>query len=91
MVQETPQVTVEQIELWEADPVTIAYKESLSCLLADTKVLSEDGNLVDSGNAHLTHALIHRNLGQQDGLSDALNHEYMLTEYNFIKEVKDVA
>ena len=81
---EYPQVTSDQVELWLANPVTKAYLRCLGWKEADTIEQAGTGKLVDSSNADMTHALLHRGLGQQDALKDAALPEKLLDFYRMI-------
>ena len=92
MVQVTPQhpqVTPEQIQLWEADPVTKAYLKCLAWTREDVREDASDATIIDSACADLTHARIHINMGQQQGLVSAIDYGKLLSEFNMIlKEEK---
>lgn len=88
MAQE-PQVTPEQIQLWEADPVTIAYLKCLEFYRNDVCEDASSGSIVDSSSADLTHAMIHQNLGQQQGLTTAAGYQWLLNEFAMVLEVED--
>lgn len=79
-----PQVTEDQIELWRANAVTRAYLSALEFKRLDIRDAAGVGKLTDSSNADLTHALLHRALGQQDGLSMAAQPESLLEDYGLI-------
>ena len=79
-----PQVTSDQLELWLASPVTKAYLRCLAWKEADTVDQAGTGKLVDSSNADMTHALLHRSLGQQDALKDASLPEKLLDFYRMV-------
>lgn len=90
-MQETPQypqVTPEQIQLWEADPVTQVYLQCLGWFKGDVADDASTGTIVDSSSADLTHAMIHKNLGQQQGLSSALDYPFLFDRFNMIFEEK---
>ncbi len=85
-----PQITITQLELWMSRPETRIYIEALEQKLYDVETQAGTGQLVDSGNADLTHALIHRALGEQDGLKQAMNPERLMSTFDRIKyEEKD--
>jgi hypothetical protein len=81
---EFPQVTQDQIEIWLAGPVTKAYLRCLEWKTADTRDAAGDGRLTDSMSADLTHALLHRALGQQDGYKEAGKPETLLQFYKIV-------
>lgn len=84
-----PQVTPEQIQLWEADPVTKAYLQCLEWFNADVRDDASDGTIIDSACADLSHARIHINLGQQQGLVTAMEYGKLFNDFNMIfKEEK---
>lgn len=91
-MQETPQypqVTPEQVQLWESNPVTKAYLKCLEWRREDVRDDASNGSIVDSSCADLTHAFIHKNLGQQEGLTTASAYNSLFAEFNMILEVKD--
>ena len=75
---EFPQVTEDQVELWMASPVTKTFIQCLHWKREDTRDQAGTGVLTDSSNADLTHALLHRALGQQDGYQTAAAPEPIL-------------
>lgn len=81
---EYPQITGDQFELWEANPVTKAYLRCLAWKEADTVEHTGTGRLVDSSNADMTHALVHRSLGQQDAYKEAALPEKLLEFYRMV-------
>ncbi len=81
---EHPQVTEAQVEMWLANPVTKAFIACLNWKRKDTRDQAGDGSIVDSSNADLTHGLLHRALGQQDGFRDAADPEDLLEHYEMI-------
>lgn len=87
-VPQHPVVTPEQIQLWEANPVTKAYLQCLEWFKQDIADLASNGGVADSSSADLTHAMLHRNYGQQDGLADAANYNYLLDRHGMILEPK---
>lgn len=84
-----PQVTLEQIQLWEASPVTKAFLQCLQWFREDVRDEASDGTIIDSSCADMTHAGIHLNMGQQQGLATAADHNKLLNRFNMIMEVKD--
>ena len=86
MAQELPeaQITQDQFDIWLTSPVTIAYLKCLEFKRLDTRDAAGDGRLVDSSSADLTHALLHRALGQQDAYRAAHIPWDMLTFYNMV-------
>ena len=81
-----PQVTPEQIQLWESNPVTQAYFQCIEWKREDVKDDASSGAIVDSSCADLTHALIHKNIGQQEGLVTAAGYNSLFDEFNLIME-----
>lgn len=81
---EHPQVTEAQVETWLANPVTVAFQKCLEWKREDTAEAAGTGKLVDSGNADMTHAMLHRALGQQDGYTEAQKFEAILDHYVMI-------
>ena len=81
---EYPQITSDQLDLWFANPVTKAYLHCLAWKTADIVEQTGTGKLVDSSNADMTHALLHRALGQQDSLTEAALPEKLLEFYDMI-------
>ena len=81
---EYPQVTTDQIDIWLASPVTKAVLSCLEWKRDDTKDAAGSGKLTDSSNADLTHALLHRALGQQDAYDEARDPRALLEHYNMI-------
>lgn len=79
-----PQVTQDQIDLWLAHPVTKAFLLCLEWKRDDTRDQAGTGKIVDSSNADLTHALIHRSLGQQDAYDEARAPVTLLDHYAMI-------
>ena len=87
MVQETPKfpkITPEQIELWADNPVTEVLLQCLGWFKADVADDAADGTIVDSSSSDLTHAMIHKNLGQQQGLSTAMDFQSLFDRYGMI-------
>ena len=84
-----PQVTPEQVQLWESNPVTQSYLKCLEWKHADVKDDASSGAIVDSSCADLTHALIHKNIGQQEGLVTATNYNSLFAEFNIIMETEN--
>lgn len=78
------QVTEAQVELWMANPVTKAALECFEWLRQDTADQAGTGKLVDSGNADMTHAMLHRALGQQDSLATCQDPIGLLDRYVMI-------
>ncbi len=96
MAQEMPQysqVTPEQIQLWEADPVTKVYLQCLGWFKADVADEASNGSIVDSSSADLTHAMIHKSLGQQQGLSTSMDYQSLFDRFEMVllPEEKDDA
>ncbi len=81
---EFPQVTEADIELWRANRVTRAYLRCLAWKADDQRDAAGTGVLVDSSNADLTHALLHRALGQRDAWLEAGKPEPLLEFYAMI-------
>lgn len=79
-----PQVTEPQVETWLVHPVTKALIACLNWKREDTRDQAGDGSIVDSGNADLTHGLLHRALGQQDAFREAADPEDLLDHYEMI-------
>lgn len=87
MVSETPQypqVTPEQIQLWEADPVTKVYLQCLDWYHKDVEDDAKGDKLVDSSSAHLSHGLKHINLGQQQGLSTSMDYQSLFDRFEMV-------
>lgn len=87
-----PQVAPELIELWLAHPVTKVLLECLEWKRLDIQDAAGNGELVDSSNADLTHAVIHRALGQQDAyreMSDPYLVRGILEHYGMIIEPEE--
>ena len=82
--QPYPQVTDDQVELWLANPCTKAFLMACEFKRLDIRDAAGTGKLTDSSNADLTHALLHRALGQQDGLDFAEHPESLLDQYGLI-------
>lgn len=70
--------------MWQADPVTKTYLKCLGWFKQDIADQVSNGSCVDSSSADLTHAMVHRNLGQQDGISDSTNVDYLFDRYGMI-------
>ena len=81
---EYPQITPDQLDLWLASSTTKAYLRCLAWKTADTVEQGGTGRLVDSSNADMTHAMMHRNLGQQDAFKEAALPEKLLEFYRMI-------
>ncbi len=81
-----PQVPQEVVDLWLALPVTRAFLQCLEWRRLDTRDAAGDGTLVDSSNADLTHAVIHRALGQQDVYKELSDPVEILNYYDMIME-----
>lgn len=81
---EHPQVTEAQVELWLASPVTKTFLRCLEWKRLDTVDAAGSGKLIDSSSADLTHALLHRSLGQQDVYYECGRPEPMLDFYEMI-------
>lgn len=81
---EFPQVTEADIELWRANRVTRAYLRCLEWKADDQRDLAGTGKLVDSSSADMTHALLHRALGQRDAYAEAREPEKVLEFYAMI-------
>ena len=81
---EFPQVTESMLEVWLANPVTRAFMRCLTWKRADQIDAAGSGRLTDSSNADMTHALLHRSLGQQDAFSECVDPEKMLDFYAMI-------
>ncbi len=79
-----PQVTEDQISIWLASPVTKIYLQCLEWKTADNRDHAGSGTLTDSSNADLTHALLHRAFGQQDGYKEAGKPEELMDFYQMI-------
>lgn len=79
-----PQLTEDQVDLWQSNQVTKAFIQCLTWKAADVAEAAGTGKLADSGNADLTHALIHHALGQQDAYGKAAQPEELLDFYNLI-------
>ena len=79
-----PQVTPEQIQLWEADPVTKVYLQCLDWYHKDVEDKAKGDEIVDSSNADLSHALKHLNLGQQQGLSSSMDYPSLFDRYDMV-------
>ena len=94
MSQETPQypqVTQEQIDLWLTNPVTKTYLQCLEWFNADVIDEASTGSIVDTASADVTHAMIHMNLGHQQGLNTAMNHQELLSRYDMVLKLQEVA
>lgn len=81
---EFPQVTEAQVELWQASPVTKTFLQCLEWKRQDTVDAAGSGKLTDSSSADLTHALLHRALGQQDAYTEGQRCEELLEFYQMI-------
>lgn len=79
-----PQITQAMLELWLANPVTVAVLSCYGWKLADTRDAAGSGKLTDSSSADLTHALLHRAFGQQDAYEQAQKPEELLEFYGMI-------
>lgn len=91
---EHPQVTEVQVALWLAEPTTRTFLQCVEWKRLDTRDAAGSGEIVDSSNSDLTHALIHRALGQQDVFQEIQNPESILDHYGMIdhpepEETKD--
>lgn len=75
---EYPQVTIDQVELWLAHPVTKSLITALQVSHQSTVQAAGTGKHVDSSNADMTHALMHRSLGQQDVYLEVTSLETLL-------------
>lgn len=82
---EHTQVTAIQVELWLADITTRKFLQCLEWKRLDTKDSAGSGEIVDSSNADLTHALIHRALGQQDVYAELQEPDTLLDFYGMIQ------
>ena len=91
--QGEPTVTDVQFDIWIDHPVTFAFLKALTFRREDEKEAAGGGNLVDSSNADLTHALTHRALGRQDAYEAACDPWAMLIRYKLVQlpeeEVED--
>ena len=87
--EKRPTVTLTQFELWLNNPVTKVYLNTLEQRLFDEETAAGTGKLVDSSNADMTHAMIHRSLGVQDGLQQARNPERLMSGLNRIDYPED--
>lgn len=81
---EFPQVTEVQTELWLAMPVTKTFMQCLAWKWLDTRDAAGSGAMIDSSSADLTHALLHRALGQQDAYTEAQKPEDLMDHYEMI-------
>ena len=81
-----PQVTPEQVQLWEADPVTIAYLKCITWKHADVVDDAGNGSHVDYSNADLTLGMTAQNLGQQQALVTAGDYLSLFSEFNMVME-----
>lgn len=81
---EHAQVTEAQLEIWLAGAVTKTFLRCLEWKRLDTVDAAGTGKLIDSSSADLTHALLHRALGQQDAYTEAQRCEQMLDFYEMI-------
>lgn len=79
-----PQITEPMVEIWLAQPVTKTFMQCLAWKWLDVRDQAGTGALIDSGNADLTHALLHRALGQQDAYAEAQMPESLLDHYEMI-------
>ena len=79
-----PQLTEPQVEIWLAQPVTKTFLQCLQWKWLDVRDQAGVGALVDSSNADMTHALLHRALGQQDGYAEAGQPETLMDHYEMI-------
>ena len=94
MGQETPQypqVIPEQIQLWLNDPVTKVYLQCLDWFKEEVNESASNGSIVDSSCADLTHAMIHQNLGQQQGLTSAIGYQSLFARFGMILESEEKA
>ena len=78
------QVTEAQVELWLASPVTKIFQQCLEWKRLDIVEAAGTGKLIDSSSADLTHALLHRSLGQQDAYTAGQRCEDLLDFYEMI-------
>ncbi len=78
------QVTEIQVEIWLSDPTTRMLMQCLEWKRLDTKDSAGSGEIVDSSNSDLTHAMIHRALGQQDVYADLQTPEALFDYYEMI-------
>ncbi len=83
--QGEPTVTDVQFDIWIDHPVTFAFLKALTFRREDEKEAAGGGNIVDSSNADLTHALIHRALGRQDAYEAACDPWSMLLRYELVE------
>lgn len=81
---EHPQVTEDQVELWLANPVTVALLRCFEWKRLDSVENGGTGRLADSSNADLTHAMLHREFGKQDAFTECKTPEAVLDEYVMI-------
>lgn len=79
-----PQLTEPQVEIWLGSAVTKTFLQCLEWKWLDCRDQAGTGVLVDSGNADMTHALLHRSLGQQDAYTEAGKPEVLLDFYEMI-------
>jgi len=83
------QVSTAQFERWMTNSVTKTLLLCLEWRRLNIRDANGEGKHVDSGNSDLTHALVHRNLGQMDSLEDVSNIEKFLDDFGMIKPPKE--
>ena len=81
---EHKQVTEAQVEIWLTNPVTLTLLQCLEWNRLDSRDAAGSGTLVDSSSADLTHALLHRNLGQQDAYRECEDPVQIFEHYEMI-------
>lgn len=81
---EFSQVTEPQVEIWLANSVTKTFMKCLAWKCLDVRDAAGSGTLVDSSSADLTHALLHRALGQQDAYTEAQKPEELMDHFEMI-------
>jgi hypothetical protein len=79
-----PQLTEDQLDIWLAQPVTKAYLAALLWRAGDAQDALGTGAIIDSSNAHLSHAMTHGALGKQDAYRDAAKPYELLDFYQII-------
>ena len=82
--QPEPTITEAQFDLWIDQPVTQAFLKAMHFKREDEAESAGIGNIVDSSNSDLTHALIHRSLGRQDAYENACDPWEMLVFYELV-------
>ena len=82
-----PQITIDQFDIWMRSPVTEVLIKCAKWKLEEERehAGADSGPYVDSSNADLTHAMIHRSLGRRDAYRMVAYPEQLLEYFNMIE------